>query len=123
MGPALIVIAAVAIDWGIAFLVWQGAKRVLRRRVSERVSAVMPWVLFQVFLLVGLVVTGALARAGNSAIILTAIPLALFAAFFAVPVALFKARGGRTIDWRLCLDHTYATAAVWGVLFVMGLVI
>ncbi|MGH2752015.1 MAG: hypothetical protein ACRDK3_14255 [Actinomycetota bacterium] len=123
MGATLIVIGAVAIDWGIAFVVWRGFTRLLRRPVPERVSAVMPWVLFQSFLLVGLIVTGALARAGNGAIVLTAIPLALFAAFFAVPVALFKARGGRTIDWRLCLDHSYATAVVWGVLFVVGLVV
>jgi hypothetical protein len=70
-----------------------------------------------------LIATGALARSTVSAILLTAIPLAIFAAFFALPVALFRARGGAAIDLRICLDHTYATAAVWVVAFTMGVVL
>lgn len=123
MAEALIIIGAVALDWGLAWLVWRGLVRVLGDRVSKRVSAVMPWVLFQVFLVVGLIFTGALARSTVSAIILTAIPLAIFAAFFALPVALFRARGGSAIDLRICLDHTFATAAVWLVAFMMGVVL
>ena len=123
MGQALIIVGAVALDWGLAWLVWQGLKRVVGDKASPRLSAVMPWVLFQVFVVGGLIVTGALASSAVSAIILTAIPLAIFAAFFALPVALFKARGGKAIDWRVCLDHTYATAAVWLVAIVMGVVL
>ena len=123
MAEALIIIGAVALDWGLAWLVWRGLVRLLGDRVSTRVSAVMPWVLFQVFLVVGLIVTGALARSTVSAILLTAIPLAIFAAFFALPVALFRARGGSAIDLRICLDHTFATAAVWLVAFMMGVVL
>jgi len=123
MPEALIIIGAVALDWGIAWLVWRGLVRLLGDRVSNRVSAVMPWVLFQVFLVVGLIVTGALARSTVSAILLTAIPLAIFAAFFALPVALFRARGGSAIDLRICIDHTFATAAVWVVAFMMGVVL
>ena len=123
MAEALIIIGAVALDWGLAWLVWRGLVRLLGDRVSARVSAVMPWVLFQVFLVVGLIVTGALARSTVSAILLTAIPLAIFAAFFALPVALFRARGGSAIDLRICLDHTFATAAVWLVAFMMGVVL
>ncbi len=123
MAEALIIIGAVALDWGLAWLVWRGLVRVLGDRVSKRVSAVMPWVLFQVFLVVGLIFTGALARSTVSAIILTAIPLAIFAAFFALPVALFRARGGSAIDLRICLDHTFATAAVWLVAFMTGVVL
>lgn len=123
MGQALIIVGAVALDWGLAWLVWQGLRRVVGNRTSPRVSAVMPWVLFQVFVVGGLIVTGALASSAVSAILLTAIPLAIFAAFFAVPVALFKAKGGAAIEWRICLDHTYATAAVWLVAFVMGVVL
>jgi len=123
MAEALIIIGAVALDWGLAWLVWRGLVRLLGDRVSARVSAVMPWVLFQVFLVVGLIVTGALARSTVSAILLTAIPLAIFAAFFALPVALFRARGGSAIDLRICIDHTFATAAVWLVAFIMGVVL
>ena len=123
MAQALIIVGAVALDWGIAWLLWRGLVRVLGDRVSKRLSAVMPWVLFQVCLVVGLIVTGALARSTVSAILLTAIPLAIFAAFFALPVALFKARGGSAIDLRVCLDHTFATAAVWLVAFMMGVVL
>jgi hypothetical protein len=123
MAEALIIIGAVALDWGLAWLVWRGLVRLLGERVSARVSAVMPWVLFQVFLVVGLIVTGTLARSTVSAILLTAIPLAIFAAFFALPVALFRARGGSAIDLRICLDHTFATAAVWLVAFMMGVVL
>ena len=123
MAEALIIIGAVALDWGLAWLVWRGLVRLLGDRVSARVSAVMPWVLFQVFLVVGLIVTGALARSTVSAILLTAIPIAIFAAFFALPVALFRARGGSAIDLRICLDHTFATAAVWLVAFMMGVVL
>ena len=123
MAEALIIIGAVALDWGLAWLVWRGLVRLLGDRVSRRVSAVMPWVLFQVFLVVGLIVTGALARSTVSAILLTAIPLAIFAAFFALPVALFRARGGSAIDLRICIDHTFATAAVWVVAFMMGVVL
>ena len=119
----LIIVGAVALDWGLAWLVWQGLRRVVGDKASPRLSMVMPWVLFQVFLVGGLIVTGAIASSAVSAILLTAIPLAIFAAFFAVPVALFKARGGKAIDWRVCLDHTYATAAVWLVAFVMGVVL
>ncbi len=117
----LIVVAGVALDWAIAFVVWQGLKRVLGRAVSPRLSAVMPWVLFQVFLLVGVVVTGALGDTNNGAVALTGMLLALFSSFFAVPVALFRARGARKIEWRICLDHSYATLAVWTVVFVAGL--
>jgi len=120
---ALIIVGAVVLDWGLAWLVWRGVVRVFGDRVSARVSAVMPWVLFQVFLVGGLIVTGALARSSVSAVVLTAIPLAIFAAFFALPVALFRARGGSAIDLRICLDHTYATAAVWLVAFMMGVVL
>jgi len=124
---ALIIVGAVALDWGLAWLIWRGLVRVLGDGVSEhvsaRVSAVMPWVLFQVFLIGGLVATGALARSSVSAVLLTAIPIAIFAAFFALPVALFRARGGSAIDLRVCLDHTYATAAVWLVAFMMGVVL
>jgi len=123
MAHALIIIGAVALDWGLAWLVWRGLARLLGDRVSARVSAVMPWVLFQVFLVVGLIVTGALARSTVSAILLTAIPLAIFAAFFALPIALFRARGGSAIDLRICIDHTFATAAVWLVAFMMGVVL
>ena len=123
MAQGLIIVGAVALDWGLAWLVWRGLVRLLGDRVSKRVSAVMPWVLFQVFLVVGLIVTGALARSTVSAILLTAIPLAIFAAFFALPVALFRARGGSAIDLRICLDHTFATAAVWLVAFMMGVVL
>jgi hypothetical protein len=123
MAEALIIIGAVALDWGLAWLVWRGLVRLLGDRVSKRVSAVMPWMLFQVFLVVGLIVTGVLARSTVSAILLTAIPLAIFAAFFALPVALFRARGGSAIDLRICLDHTFATAAVWLVAFMMGVVL
>ena len=123
MAQALIIIGAVALDWGLAWLVWRGLVRVLGIRVSARVSAVMPWVLFQVFLVAGLIVTGALARSTVSAILLTAIPVAIFAAFFALPVALFRARGGSTIDLHICLDHSFATAAVWLVVFMMGVVL
>jgi hypothetical protein len=123
MAQALIIVGAVALDWGIAWLLWRGLVRVLGDKVSQRVSAVMPWVLFQVFLVVGLIVTGALARSTVSAILLTAIPLAIFAAFFALPVALFRARGGSAIELRICLDHTFATAAVWLVAFMMGVVL
>jgi hypothetical protein len=123
MAQALIIVGAVALDWGIAWLLWRGLVRVLGDKVSQRVSAVMPWVLFQVFLVVGLILTGALARSTVSAILLTAIPLAIFAAFFALPVALFRARGGSAIELRICLDHTFATAAVWLVAFMMGVVL
>jgi hypothetical protein len=123
MAQALIIIGAVALDWGLAWLVWRGLVRVLGDRVSARVSAVMPWVLFQALLVGALIATGALARSTVSAILLTAIPLAIFAAFFALPVALFRARGGAAIDLRICLDHTYATAAVWVVAFTMGVVL
>jgi len=123
MAQGLIIVGAVALDWGLAWLVWRGLVRLLGDRVSKRLSAVMPWVLFQVFLVVGLIVTGALARSTVSAILLTAIPLAIFAAFFALPVALFRARGGSAIDLRICLDHTFATAAVWLVAFMMGVVL
>jgi hypothetical protein len=123
VGPALIVVGTVALDWGIAWLVWRGAVRILGLEPSPRLSAVMPWLLFQLFILAGLVVTGALARATGSAIVLTAIPLALFAALLAVPLALFRARGGNKIDLRICLDHTYATALVWLVVFVLGVVL
>ena len=123
MPQLLIIVGAVALDWGLAWLVWRGLVRVLGDRVSTRVSAVMPWVLFQVFVVVGLIATGALARSTVSAILLTAIPLAIFAAFFALPVALFRARGGSAIDLRICLDHTFATAAVWVVAFMMGVVL
>ena len=123
MAEALIIIGAVALDWGLAWLVWRGLVQLLGDRVSARVSAVMPWVLFQVFLVVGLIVTGALERSTVSAILLTAIPLAIFAAFFALPVALFRARGGSAIDLRICIDHTFATAAVWLVAFMMGVVL
>jgi hypothetical protein len=123
MAQALIIVGAVALDWGLAWLVWRGLVRVLGDRVSARVSAVMPWVLFQALLVGGLIATGALARSTVSAILLTAIPLAIFAAFFALPVALFRARGGAAIDLRICLDHTYATAAVWVVAFMMGVVL
>lgn len=127
MAQALIIIGAVALDWGLAWLIWRGLVRVLgdgvSERVSGRVSAVMPWVLFQVFLVAGLIATGALARSTVSAILLTAIPVAIFAAFFALPVALFRARGGSAIDLRICLDHTFATAAVWLVVFMMGVAI
>jgi hypothetical protein len=123
MPQVLIIVGAVVLDWGLAWLVWRGLVRVLGDRVSTRVSAVMPWVLFQVFVVVGLIATGALARSTVSAILLTAIPLAIFAAFFALPVALFRARGGSAIDLRICLDHTFATAAVWMVAFMMGVVL
>ena len=123
MAQALIIVGAVALDWGLAWLVWRGLVRVLGDRVSKRVSAVMPWVLFQSFLVGGLVATGALARSSISAVVLTAIPLAIFATFFALPVALFRARGGSAIDLRICLGHTYATAAVWLVAFMMGVVL
>ena len=123
MPQLLIIVGAVALDWGLAWLVWRGLVRVLGDRVSTRVSAVMPWLLFQVFVVVGLIATGALARSTVSAILLTAIPLAIFAAFFALPVALFRARGGSAIDLRICLDHTFATAAVWVVAFMMGVVL
>ena len=123
MIQALIIVGAVVLDWGLAWLVWRGVVRVFGDRVSARVSAVMPWVLFQVFLVGGLIVTGALARSSVSAVVLTAIPLAIFAAFFALPVALFRARGGSAIDLRICLDHTFATAAVWLVAFMMGVVL
>jgi hypothetical protein len=123
VGQALIIVGAVALDWGLAWLVWQGLKRVTGDRASPRLSDVMPWVLFQAFIVGGLIVTGALASASVSAILLTAVPLAILAAFFAVPVALFKARGGAAIDLRICLDHTYATAAVWLVAFVLGVVL
>ena len=127
MAQALIIIGAVALDWGLAWLVWRALVRVLgdgvSERMSPRVSAVMPWVLFQVFLVAGLIATGALARSTISAILLTAIPVAIFAAFFALPVALFRARGGSAIDLRICLDHTFATAAVWLVAFMMGVAI
>ena len=118
---ALMIIGAVALDWAFAFLVWQGIKRVAAPAVSPRISDVMPWVLVQVFILVGLLATGALAETNNGAIVLTGIPIAIVAAFFAVPVALFKARGARKIEWRICLDHTYATAAVWAVTLAIGL--
>lgn len=118
---ALIIIGAVALDWALAFLVWQGIKRVAAPAVSPRISDVMPWALVQVFILVGLLATGALAETNNGAIVLTGIPIAIVAAFFAVPVALFKARGARKIEWRICLDHTYATAAVWVVTLAIGL--
>jgi hypothetical protein len=123
VAQALIIVGAVALDWGLAWLVWRGLVRVLGEKVSGRVSAVMPWVFFQVFLVGGLIATGVLARSTVSAILLTAIPLAIFAAFFALPVALFRARGGSTIDLRICLDHTYATAAVWLVALMMGVVL
>jgi hypothetical protein len=123
MPQLLIIVGAVALDWGLAWLVWRGLVRVLGDRVSTRVSAVMPWVLFQVFVVVGLIATDALARSTVSAILLTAIPLAIFAAFFALPVALFRARGGSAIDLRICLDHTFATAAVWVVALTMGVVL
>jgi hypothetical protein len=123
VAQALIIIGAVALDWGLAWLVWRGLERVLADRVSSRVSAVMPWALLQTFLVVGLIATGVLARSTILAILLTAIPVAIFAAFFAFPVALFRARGGTAIDLRICLDHTYATAAVWSVAFTMGVVL
>jgi len=127
VAQALIIVGAVALDWGLAWLIWRGLVRVLgdgmSEHVSARISAVMPWVLFQFFLVGGLVATGALARSSVSAIVLTAIPLAIFAAFFALPVALFRARGGSAIDLRICLDHTYATTAVWLVAFMMGVVL
>jgi len=123
VAQALIVIGAVALDWGLAWLVWRGLVRLAGRPVSDRVSAVMPWVLLQLFVVSGLIATGLLAAAAVSAIALTAIPLAIFAAFFALPVALFKARGGAAIDLRICLDHTYATAAVWLVAFTMGVLL
>lgn len=118
---ALIIVGAVALDWALGFLVWQGFKRVAAPAVSPRVSDVMPWVLVQAFILVGLLVTGALGETNNGAIALTGIPIAVLAAFFAVPVALFKARGARKVEWRVCLDHTYATAAVWAVTLTIGL--
>jgi hypothetical protein len=123
VAQALIIIGAVALDWGLGWLVWRGLERVLGDRVSSRVSAAMPWALLQIFLVVGLIATGVLARSTISAILLTAIPVAIFAAFFALPVALFRARGGTAIDLRICLDHTYATAAVWSVAFTMGVVL
>jgi hypothetical protein len=118
---ALIIIGAVVCDWAIAFLVWQGVKRVFGPAISPRVSDVMPWILVQAFILVGILVTGALGETNNGAIALTGIPIAIVAAFLAVPVALFKARGARKIEWRICLDHTYATAAVWAVTLAIGL--
>ncbi|MGH2699959.1 MAG: hypothetical protein ACRDJL_12280 [Actinomycetota bacterium] len=123
MAQALIIVGAVALDWGIAWLVWQGLVRILGRELPSRLSAVMPWVLLQLFIVAGLVVTGSLARATNSALLLTAVPLALFAAFFALPMALFRARGGTAIDLRICLDHTYATVLVWLGVLVMGVVL
>ncbi|MGH2701022.1 MAG: hypothetical protein ACRDJ2_04500 [Actinomycetota bacterium] len=118
---ALIIVAAVALDWALTFLVWQGFQRIATPTLSPRVSDVMPWALVQVFILVGLLVTGALGETNNGAILLTGIPIAVLAAFFAVPVALFKARGARKVEWRICLDHTYATAAVWAVALAIGL--
>jgi hypothetical protein len=85
MAQALIIVGAVALDWGLAWLVWRGLVRVLGDRVSARVSAVMPWVLFQALLVGALIATGALARSTVSAILLTAIPLAIF---------VFRAAGG-----------------------------
>jgi hypothetical protein len=123
VAQALIIVGAVALDWGLAWIVWRGAVRLLGLEPSPRLSAVMPWLLFQLFILAGLVVTGALARASVSAIVLTAVPLALFAALLAVPLALYRARGGNRIDLRICLDHTYATALVWLVVFVLGVVL
>lgn len=123
MAQGLIIVGAVALDWGLAWVVWQALRRVVGGRVPARMSAVMPWVLFQAFLVGGLIVTGALASSAVSAILLTAIPLAIFAAFFAVPVALFRARGGAKIDWRICLDHTNATAGVWLFAFVLGVIL
>jgi hypothetical protein len=123
VAQALIIVGAVALDWGLAWLLWRGLVRLLGDRVSARVSSVMPWALFQVLLVGGLIATGALARSTVSAILLTAIPLAIFAAFFALPVALFRARGGEAIDLHICLDHTYATAAVWVVAFMMAVVL
>jgi len=116
VGQALIIVGAVALDWGLAWLVWQGLKRVAGDRASPRLSDVMPWVLFQAFIVGGLIITGALASS-------SVVPLAILAAFFAVPVALFKARGGAAIDLRICLDHTYATAAVWLVALVIGVLL
>ena len=123
MAQALIIIGAVALDWGLAWLVWRVVLRVLGDGLPARVSAVMPWALLQISLVVGLIATGVLARSTVSAILLTAIPVAIFSAFFALPVALFRARGGTAIDLHICLDHTYATALVWSVAFLMGVVI
>ena len=122
MAQALIIIGAVALDWGLAWLVWRVLLRVLGDRLPARVSAVVPWGLLQIFLVVGLIATGVLASSTVSAILLTAIPVAIFAAFFALPVALFRARGGTAIDLHICLDHTYATALVWSVAILMGVV-
>ena len=123
MAQALTIIGAVALDWGLAWLVWRVVLRVLGDGLPARVSAVMPWALLQISLVVGLIATGVLARSTVSAILLTAIPVAIFSAFFALPVALFRARGGTAIDLHICLDHTYATALVWSVAFLMGVVI
>ena len=123
MAEALIVVGAVTLDWGLAWLVWRGLVRLLGSRVSARLSAVMPWVLLQLFVVGGLIATGSLAAAAVSAILLTATPLAIFAAFFALPAALLKARHGAAIDLRICLDHTYATAAVWLVAFTLGVLL
>jgi hypothetical protein len=123
VAQALTIIGAVALDWGLAWLVWRVVLRVLGDGLPARVSAVMPWALLQISLVVGLIATGVLARSTVSAILLTAIPVAIFSAFFALPVALFRARGGTAIDLHICLDHTYATALVWSVAFLMGVVI
>jgi hypothetical protein len=123
VAQALIIIGAVALDWGLAWLVWRVLLRVLGDRLPARVSAVMPWALLQISLVVGLIATGVLARSAVSAIVLTAIPVAIFAAFLALPVAFFRARGGTAIDLHICLDHTYATALVWSVALLMGVVL
>lgn len=121
LGRSLIIIGAVALDWAIAFALWQGLRRVIARDVPPRLSDVMPWALLQSFILIGLLAAGSLGDTNNGAVALTGIPIAVLAAFFAVPVALFKARGARRIDWRICLDHSYATCAVWSLALAIGL--
>jgi hypothetical protein len=123
MAEALIIVFATALDWSIAFVAWLAIRRFVGSRMPARLDAVMPWLIVQLFLLGGVLVTGALARAPVGAVLLTGIPVALISTFFAVPIALYRARGGNRPDFRVCLDHTLAAAAVWAAAVAASLVI
>ena len=124
MAEGLVVLAATALDWALAWGLWSVIKRVLGRAVPRRLDLVMPWLLFQSFILGGLLITGALAETNSGAVLLTGIPVALLSAFVAVPLALYRGRTpGTKPDWRTCLDHSYAAAGAWSIALVLSVLL
>ena len=124
MAEALVVLVATALDWAIAWGLWSVLKRATGRAVPDRLDVVMPWLWFQAFIVIGVIFTGALADTNTGAVLLTGIPVAVLSALLAVPLALYRGRSpGAKPDWRACLDHSYAAAAVWLLAVVVSVIV